>query len=68
MPNVVIDDVGSLDLTCPSSMTSDDDVCESFISHASDTLVEESFAFRANENEDLLDSLIRLRGIVHKIA
>ena len=66
--NVMIDDVGSLDLACSSSVTSADDACESFIGHASDTLVVEFFAFRANENEDLLDSLILLRGIVDRIG
>ncbi|GJM84364.1 hypothetical protein PR202_ga00026 [Eleusine coracana subsp. coracana] len=58
----------SLDLACSSSVTSTDDACEPFIDHASDSLVEEFFAFHANENEDLLDSLIRLRGIVETIG
>lgn len=34
-----------------------DDACESFIGHASDSLVEKFFAFCANENEDLLTLL-----------
>ncbi|GJN11666.1 hypothetical protein PR202_ga29870 [Eleusine coracana subsp. coracana] len=68
VPNVMTDDVGSLDLVCSSRMTSADDAYESFTGHASDTLVKEFFAFRANENEDLLDSLIRLRGIMDRIG
>ncbi|GJN39549.1 hypothetical protein PR202_gb28674 [Eleusine coracana subsp. coracana] len=49
-------------------MSSIDDGRESLVDHASSSLVEEFFDFRANDNEDLLDSLIRLRGIVDRIA
>ncbi|GJN13351.1 hypothetical protein PR202_gb00045 [Eleusine coracana subsp. coracana] len=65
MPNMMIDNDVSLDLGCSTSI---DDVCESPIDHASSSIIVEFFAFYANDNDDLLNSLIRLRGIVDRIG
>ncbi|GJM99431.1 hypothetical protein PR202_ga16527 [Eleusine coracana subsp. coracana] len=63
-----VDDDVSLYLACSSIVTNDDDACDAFIDHASDSFVRDFFDFHAIENEDLLDSLIRLRGITDRIA
>ncbi|GJN28833.1 hypothetical protein PR202_gb17002 [Eleusine coracana subsp. coracana] len=59
VPNVMFGDDVSLDLACSTSMTRIDDNVPYDL--ASDSPVKEFFAFHANDNEDLLDSLICFR-------
>ncbi|GJN05626.1 hypothetical protein PR202_ga23273 [Eleusine coracana subsp. coracana] len=68
VPDLMNDNGVSLDLACSFSMTSVDDACDASIDLASDSLVREFYDFHAIENEDLLDSLIRLRGITNRIV